>query len=346
VRRDLPKAEPRAIALDDARGIIAYAAGEDGAVELASLADGSFEVLPTDHEARVDCLTFSPDGAILVSGDEAGMLCQTRLDSPGETRTTRARQGRLRCVTFSPNGSALVTGGDDGDIVLRDAETLAELARLHGHQGAVRCVAFSPDGSLLASGGADFKLIVHDLQSHTIVFEAPALEWVNAVAFTVDGRYVISSGADLWLRFHDASGQVVRVQDSPHEHWVNCMAVAPSGDVLVTGGHDRSVKFWALPDMLELTSIPSNHGSVYAVALSRDGRYLAVGAEKGVTVYDCRVPDRLMRDNVGFAVVKYAPTIDGSSDGLSKQRAAIMEEMNRRWPNQKPPTADESASQP
>jgi WD40 repeat protein/serine/threonine protein kinase len=344
VRRDLPKAEPRAIALNDARAIIAYAAGENGAVELASLVDGSVEVLPTHHGARVDCLTFSPDGATLVSGDEAGMLCRTRLDSPGETRRAHAHQGRLRCVTFSPNGSALVTGGDDGDIILRNAETLGEFARLRGHQGAVRCVAFSSDGSLLASGGADFKLIVRDLRSRTVVFEAPALEWVNAVAFTVDGRYVISSGADLWLRFHDTSGQVVRMQGRPHEHWVNCMAVAPSGDVLVTGGHDRSLKLWALPDMMELTSIPSAQGSVYAVVLSRNGRYLAVGAEGGVTVYDCRVPDRLMRNNVEFAVHKYVPTLDDASAETANRRAAVMKELDRRWPDPTPPTAEESAS--
>jgi WD40 repeat protein len=70
------------------------------------------------HTARVACLAFSPDGAILVSGDAAGKiklwdaeLGLERLSLDGHTRAITA-------LAFSPNGATLASGDASGAIRL------------------------------------------------------------------------------------------------------------------------------------------------------------------------------------------------------------------------------------
>jgi len=101
---------------------------------------------------------------------------------------------------------------------------------------------------------------------------------VFSVAFTEDGRYVISGGADTTMRMWEInSGVTVRVFQG-HTGYVTDLIV--DGKQLYSSSTDGTMKQWFL-DLprqyaVRLETKPT------AVAISSDGKYIAIGSEEGV----------------------------------------------------------------
>jgi transcriptional regulator with XRE-family HTH domain len=109
----------------------------------------------TETLGNILCVAFSPDGAILATGDTD---CRIRLWDSQTGQLLGICNGHshwVRSVTFSPDGRFLASGSADKTVRLWDAKT-HESIRIHtDHENEVHTVAFNPQGHLLASGSAD-----------------------------------------------------------------------------------------------------------------------------------------------------------------------------------------------
>ena len=111
---------------------------------------------------------------------------------------------------------------------------------LAGHPGGVVRVAFSPDGRSLAAGGSSSVVTVWDVATRRVA--------------------------------HSLSGE-------GHQ---GVLAFSPDGKFLSTGSSDGKVRVWSLPEGtlhagLDHSSSKDPLQYVYALAYSRDGRFLASG---------------------------------------------------------------------
>jgi WD40 repeat protein len=107
-----------------------------------------FPSLPLDHS--VTCVAFSPDGKLLATGGDDGVV-QLFVVETGKVRQTIVQHhGRLETVVFSPDGRTLSTAGRDGSAWLWEVATGRQLgAPLH--QGLVPQVDFSRTAAVLAT---------------------------------------------------------------------------------------------------------------------------------------------------------------------------------------------------
>jgi RNA polymerase sigma factor (sigma-70 family) len=188
-------------------------------------------------------------------------------------------------VALSPDGKVLATssGKKSGQVRVWDIETGIELATLPVNKFTVRALAFSPDGKTLATavdpGDKHGGLLYWDMSTRKIraqtAEEAPAI----LLEFARDGRFLSALDVDGKVRLYDdlgkeqmsrtfkMQGKLTRAVWAPPNKMVAVIRAGES-DVLIidveTGSVTRQLKV--------------EHPRT--LALSPDGRWLALGGEK------------------------------------------------------------------
>jgi WD40 repeat protein len=104
-----------------------------------------------DHEGGVKAVAFSPDGAILATTGNDGLvrLCDARTGK--EKRKLVAGKGAVEALAFSPDGDLLAATGEDQKVRLWRIGTGEKLFEVQGPKGWGLSLAFSPDGRTLVS---------------------------------------------------------------------------------------------------------------------------------------------------------------------------------------------------
>jgi RNA polymerase sigma factor (sigma-70 family) len=150
---------------------------------------------------------------------------------------------------FSPDGKALVGGVSDETVRGWTIDTAGELFRLPGHRSPAQFHAFSADGRILVTGAyasdgrEEVPLRVFDLKAGKELWNVNPGAWVLSVAVSADGRRVAVGTA------------------------------APSDQP------ERAI-VWDVAGRRELARV-TQHGPGQHVALSPDGRMLAVATRHG-----------------------------------------------------------------
>ena len=161
-------------------------------------------------------------------------------------------------------------------------------------------MAYSPDGETLALAGNGFiRLIAVDTRAQ--IMEMGIHGDVTRIAFTKDGTQVVAvvhrSCQDTWISIRDAGtlrpvGPVIRPEAfAGSEATPFCttpnFALTPDGGSLITAAPDGQLAWWNLESRQRTRTVRIEKGH-HALALSADGRTVAVGVDRGILLVDVR----------------------------------------------------------
>ena len=160
----------------------------------------------TGHKGEVYGVTFSPDGRILASAAEDGVIKLWDPASGQELRSIAAHSNCANDLSFSRDGRFLASAGCDQTVKIWDTATWREISSFTvGPQALMTSVAFSPDGRFVAAGdNRSGNVFIWEVATRTQMTQLPAAApGVGAVAWSPDGQLLATtvhdgSGTRLW----------------------------------------------------------------------------------------------------------------------------------------------------
>lgn len=257
------------------------------------------------HPNYIRSLAFSPDGRLLASGANRAYQTQEpvlRLWELPEGRMRADFVGHTDAVTglvFAPDGERLFSVSEDGTVRCWAVASGASLWRAEVGAGEMlHALALSPDGRWLAGAGGGFHGRVYLwgtdgqlqrwLEAHPeqvcLGEEEIAEHTFWSVAFDGAGEHLVVGSMDGNLLVFRWRGRRRPVEIAEaHEPGVVRVVVPPEGKVVISAGMESVVRGWDW-ERGELLWEMEVAGEVSGLALTQDGRWLAVGTRAG-TVY-------------------------------------------------------------
>lgn len=191
----------------------------------------------------------------------------------------------LSIVRFDSTGRWLAVGGWTDFVVICDLENKREHCRLPVKH--VHSLAFSTDSRTLITASDDTQII----SQWNVAKGEQELELIGHdtsivdLQVTPDNEKLISLTSDGRLIEWKLDTLPARKAFIGHRDEIDDIAVSQDGRLVATGARDRTVKLWDAHSGEILIDQTLKGFGVHAVAISRDGRYLAAGSDT-VCVWD------------------------------------------------------------
>ncbi|HEY7315336.1 MAG TPA: sigma-70 family RNA polymerase sigma factor [Gemmataceae bacterium] len=321
----------------------------DGAICLYDAVTGKrLRPLP-GHEGSVDALAFSPDGRSIA----------TRAFSDGKVHLWDARTGKPLYVfsgpathetqgyslAFAPDGASLAWGDWGGRIYLGDSRTGRELHRwiVDKEVRAVQSVRFSPNGRSLSTasysvgkhpGDSSRSLLLQTWEAATgkeiSRFETAFRMEGDPPVVSHDGKMVLMNEGGRWtLRDAIRGRELARLQiaDTIGRLWF--FAFSPDDRTLAGStlqNNQTTLRLWETASGAELLTIPVQGSSDGRVAVSSDGRLLALGGSESIRLWDVATGQEVLQlRGHGMTVhsLRFAPDGKTLASGLSDTTVLI-----------------------
>ena len=300
------------------KDIIAVGCYSGGIILLDKITGSQTDAL-SEHTGGVLCLTFSPDGASLVSGGSDDTIRLWDVQTGGVVKTFHGHTDRVRSVSIAADSTTIASGSEDGTIRLWDIQT-GECCHILNQPGQVYYVRFPPNNSqcfISTSCGKVQQWDISDCQtnpkqddSHVAIsldqIQVVLCQGAVAVVQHFDDRqlssccYIFPGGRLIAV----AAGSFINIWDITcsdphlvktfvdHTNFISSLAFSPPSS-LISSSYDKSVKFWQISDLLigpivtDPKSTPSPSAPIKSMALqAKDGITISGDSNGMVRVLD------------------------------------------------------------
>lgn len=294
---------PVTAAAFDQQGVHVVSCSGDKTLKIWHAATGLRLDTLSGHSGVPWCVSFSGDGARVVSGDLSGQLHLWEVQAGSVSERQSLNVGDGSAFAFAPGSDAalfVASRAAGGRAVARWSLSGGRQAGLplEGHLGAVRALAFSRDGGRMLSGGEDFRCLVFELQGRDgggrqLLSLSGHSGAVRAAAFSPDGLWAASASMDRTVRVWGLStGVEIRVL--AHAAPVTAVCFSTTGARLLSGCGDGALTLFETGTGVEVRRVATAHsGCVHAVSFAPSGfRFVSVAEDAAAHVWEastCRL---------------------------------------------------------
>jgi WD40 repeat protein len=264
----------------------------------------------------VNCLAFSPNRKLLLSGTHRGDVRLWDVDSGKLVRELVGPEAEVTSLAFSADGTRALSSGKT--IVLCDVDSGKEVGRFDGHTDLVTSAAFSPDDGRIVSTSYDKTVRVWDVAKRTeirrfdrftnyitsratfspdgerILFgdhadvtrlwdvktgkEVLRLERAGAPQLSRDGKRILAWDGNQGFILWDAqTGKQLPAAKAPVDPF-STAAMSADGTRIVTGGIDGTLRLWDMRSGRQVQPPTGSVGAAGGLAFSPDDSLLLSGA--------------------------------------------------------------------
>jgi len=291
----------------DSKRIASAAADKDETVRLWDATNGGHELVYLGHKREkltpplktnpVKAALWSPSGAYIASGDEAGKvhvwLSNDGSDLPASPYTGHTRP--VRSLAWSYDGSFIASGSEDNQVQLWNAQTSQRRLTFTQHKSPVFGVAWSHDDRYIASGSGnknplmagDNTVYVWDAANGQVITTYKGHDrTVRSVAWSpkAESDLIASASEDgtiqVWHAFTEKFSIAYKVPTSSNvSNGVEAIAWSPDGRMIAAAcGGLPLVVVWEIVDGKPLLFYTKHKKGLWSVAWSPDGRLIVSGS--------------------------------------------------------------------
>lgn len=221
------------------------------------------------HNAGIKAMCWTPDEAVMVSGDQLGMI---KLWDPFiyNFQTFQGHKDSVCDIAVAPTGEKFCSCADDSHAKVWDLKTGEEERAFTGHGWDVKCCAWHPTKGLVATGSKDSQIKLWDPRaSEAITTIFCHKNTVTRVAWSPHGQWLASASRDQLVMLMDVRTMSVRKVFKAHQKEVTSLCWHPESDsLLASGGYDGAIHFWGIHGSSSpVESLPLAHeGPVWSLA--------------------------------------------------------------------------------
>ncbi|CAE7305910.1 WDR33 [Symbiodinium necroappetens] len=185
------------------------------------------------HNAGIKAMCWTPDEAVMVSGDQLGMI---KLWDPFiyNFQTFQGHKDSVCDIAVAPTGEKFCSCADDSHAKVWDLKTGEEERAFTGHGWDVKCCAWHPTKGLVATGSKDSQIKLWDPRaSEAITTIFCHKNTVTRVAWSPHGQWLASASRDQLVMLMDVRTMSVRKVFKAHQKEVTSLCWHPESDSLL-----------------------------------------------------------------------------------------------------------------
>ena len=294
-----------------------------GTICLWNLHTGEHKVTLGEHEGRVTCVEFSPDGSILATGSVVprgdGTIRLWDVVTGKCIATLEGDTGGCELMVFSPDGKTLASSGEgflggviDGEAIqVWDTETGQQKFTLENNPNSscfirstrIQSIAFSPDGSTIVGGGRNIvdervwsgsddwtsspgivQLWDAATGEHQTTLINGHTAKVRTVAYSPDGSFLVS-GSDEDTFLWDTGTDIPKAVLTAANPYA--IAFSPDSNTLAIAGKDKRIRLWDTVSGEHKLTLTEHTDGVYDLIFNPDGKTFAgIGEDSTIRLWD------------------------------------------------------------
>ena len=187
---------------------------------------------------------------------------------------------------YSPDGRTMTSSSSDRIIRLFDVDSQKVLQPLFIGDDQIYSIDYSKDGKYLAAGSYNSQIYIIDVQTRQVVksYKCPT-GYATNIVFSSDGKKLLTSNSDNSIFIWSFETDELLLSFKGHTDLITNIAADPKGNTIATCSRDKTVKI-SNSITGELISTFIEQDSVYSIAFTKDGRFLAAASGNNVNIWE------------------------------------------------------------